>query len=108
MTPTQVDRAGVGSVSIRGANLVSPGRAIKLTAPADGVETRVVSSASATKVLFGGWEVPDSEVRARSDEVLVTALPAQIVAAAGDVSYDVIVVTAAGLKTTSPDQLKVV
>jgi hypothetical protein len=106
MTPTQVDRTAFGSVSIRGANLVSPGRAIKLTDPAAGAETRVVSSASATKVLIGGWEVPDDEVRARSDEVLVTALPANIVAAAAG-NYDVRVVTAAGLQTTSPDQLKV-
>lgn len=106
MTPTQVNRAAVGSASIRGVNLVSPGRAIKLTNPANSAEAMVVSSASATKVLIGGWEVPDVEVRARSDEVIVTALPAKILGAAGD--YDVSVVTAAGLKATSPDQLTVV
>jgi hypothetical protein len=106
MTPTQVDHTAFDSVSIRGANLVSPGRAIKLTNPGNSDEALVAPSASATKVLIGGWEVPDDKVRARSDEVVITALPAKIEATAGE--YAVSVVTAAGLKATSPDPLKVV
>lgn len=107
MTPTRVDRSGGDvSVSIRGANLVSPGRAIKLTDPDGAAEGKIVSSSSATKVLIGGWDVPNANVRARRDEVLVTALPAKLIGAVGD--YDVSVVTAAGLKATSPEQLKLV
>lgn len=105
MTPTHVDRTAVGNVSIRGTNLVSPGRAIKLTNPQAGMAPMIGSSASATKVLIGGWEVPDAGVRALPDEVVVTALPDKIMAAAGQ--YDVCVVTAAGLKVTSADQLTV-
>lgn len=106
MTPTKVDRAEAVKVSIRGANLVSPGRAIKVTGTAGGDAVAVTSSASATKVLIGGWEVPDENVTARADEVVVRALPAAIAAQSG--SHDVTVVTAAGLTATSPNQLEVV
>jgi hypothetical protein len=103
MSPMKVDSTVGGSVSIRGANLVSPGRVIKLTDPGGGAEPRRVASASATKVLVGGWEVPSDSVRARSDEVVVTSLPRNVLGTPG--AYDVTVVTAAGLKATSPDQL---
>jgi hypothetical protein len=73
MSPMKVDSTVGGSVSIRGANLV------------------------------GGWEVPSDSVRARSDEVVVTSLPRNVLGTPG--AYDVTVVTAAGLKATSPDQL---
>lgn len=104
MTPTRVDNAAFGSVSIRGSNLVSPGITIKLVNPTDGTEARV-TSASATKVLIDGWEVADGNVHARRDEVIVTALPDKIKRSPG--VYDVTVVTAAGLKVTSPNQLRV-
>ncbi len=106
MTPTRVAGTKGVSLSLRGANLVSPGKAIRLTNQVSGTDkTGVVMSARGTKVTIGGYEVPSDQVRAGTDEVVITALPAKVAAKPG--RYDVCIVTAAGLKATSPDKLRV-
>jgi hypothetical protein len=106
MTPTKITAGGDVSISIRGSNLVSPGRVIRATNPDDRTATITTRPENATRVEIGGWPVPADKVNARSDEVVVTGLPAEVVAAADP--YDVTVVTAAGLKEKSVDKLTVV
>ena len=76
-----------------------------MTSPGGKSDAKIVSSAGATKVLVGGWQLRDENGRARADEVIITALPSHVLTTAGN--YDVTIATASGLKSTGPDQLRV-
>ncbi len=107
MTPTKVDASGEIQVSIRGANLVAPGKVIRVTSePGGSADKETMRSSRATRVTVGGWLVPAAKVRAGTDEVVLVDLPPEVLAHPG--GYDVTVTTAAGLKATAADQLQVV